>query len=328
MSVVCSAPRLGKYTQLFTEIAGLLGWEAILPPEPSIASIERGASCLNELMCLPAKVTLGTMIQACESGVNKLVMFDSCGDCRLKSYWILQQRALKKLGYSATVYPIRLGRYTPGDMRSIDPSLPYWKAWKVFFLSLRRILEVDKKLWPVLPEDTELPKIGIVGEIFTILERVINMRLFEKLERMGALVHNSLPLSYFVLKGLYNRGWIKRPGISREEFLIAAKEADRYFPKESIGGHGKESIIHTIYYGMMKFDGVIHVMPFPCSPEAVVAPILDDIGRDYGIPVMRLIFDTHTGEGGVDTRLEAFVDVLKRRRARRLYVGKPGGIRK
>lgn len=106
---------------------------------------------------------------------------------------------------------------------------------------------------------------------------------------------------------------MKRRGVDRQTFLDAKKQAHRYFPKE-IGGHGIESIIHTIYYGMRKFDGVIHILPMPCMPESTVAPILDDISHDYGIPLMRLIFDTHTAEAGLDTRLEAFVDILKRKK--------------
>lgn len=311
-----ACPSFGSYTPIIRQMEEALNWEPIIPPPPSDQSIELGAKYLaSELMCLPAKVTLGSMIEACEQGATNLLMFDSCGLCRLKTYWILQERALRKLGYNATVHPIRLGRMTPGDIRAVDRSIPIWKAWQVFIKVLRQIYDLDKKLWVEIPEESNLVKIGIIGEIYTLLEPSVNGRLIKKVEKMGALVHNSLPLSYFIFKGLYNRGWMKRPGIDRQTFLTARKQAHKYFPKE-IGGHGNESIIHTIYYGLKGFDGVIHVLPFPCMPESTIAPILDDISHDYKIPLMRLIFDTHTGEAGLDTRLEAFVDILKRRRAR------------
>lgn len=268
---------------------------------------------MHELMCLPAKVGLGQFIDACDKGATKLVMVDSCGECRLKCYWILQQRALRKLGYDVTVYPIRLGKYSPSDIRQVDPSIPYWKAWTIFIKILRDAYNLDQKTQYDLFEESNQVKIGIVGEIYTMLEPGVNKRVVEKMEKMGALVHNSLPLSYFIFKGLYNRGWLRRKGMDRKTWLIAGEKAHKYFPKE-IGGHGNESIIHTIYYALKGFDGVLHLLPFPCSPEATVAPILDDIHKDYGIPVMRLIFDTHTGEAGLDTRLEAFVDILKRKK--------------
>ena len=309
-----SIPHMGKYSEVITkELGDCLNWEIVSSPIPSEITIEIGARYMDELMCLPAKVTLGTMIEACEQGAEHLIMFDSCGQCRLKTYWILQERALRKLGYNAIVHPVRLGWGTPHDIRAIDPSIPLWKSWWAFYKVLRRISELDKKQWIEIPDESNLVKIGIVGEIYTVLSPEVNKDLIHKIEKMGALVHNSLPLSYFIFKRLYSRGWMKRRGMDRQTLLDAKKQAHKYFPKE-IGGHGIESIIHTIYYGVKRFDGVIHILPFPCMPESTVSPILYDISRDYDIPVMKLIFDTHTGEGALNTRLEAFVDMLQRKK--------------
>ncbi|MBA7712270.1 hypothetical protein ES703_121242 [subsurface metagenome] len=191
-----------------------------------------------------------------------------------------------------------------------------WKAWGAFFRLLKQVVRLDRELWYEIPEESRLPRIGIVGEIFSILSPETNKDLIKKLERMGALVQNSLPLSYFLFKGLYIKGLMKQRNIDREVWLRARKLAHEYFPKE-IGGHGNESIVNTLYYAMKGFDGVIHVIPFPCMPESTVAPIIDDIGQNYEMPIMRLIFDTHTAEGGLDTRLEAFVDIIKRKKERR-----------
>jgi len=311
-----SSPGMGAYTKLIVELANYLGWDFIPPPPPTERSIELGTTCLAaELICLPAKVTLGSMIEACEQGATDLIMFDSCGTCRMKTYWILQQRALRKLGYKATVHPIRLGIHTARDLQRVGPTVPYWKVCKVLVKLLLGINELDKKLWTETPQgDNHQVKIGIIGEIYSVLEPAVNKNLFRKLEKLGAVVHNSLPLTYFIFKRLYNWGWLKRRGIDRQTYLIAEKEAHKLLPKE-VGGHGNESIIHTLYYAMRHFDGVVHVLPFPCMPESTVAPVLDDISRDYKIPVMRFVFDTHTGEAGMDTRLEAFIDILKRKKA-------------
>lgn len=312
MKVAC--PGMGLYSDaIIKELGSYLNWE-IISPVPSEETIELGTKHLaSELMCLPAKVTLGSMIKACEQGAQDLIMFDSCGLCRLKTYWILQERALRKLGFNATVHPIRLGKMTPSDICAVDRSIPYWKACWAFFKVLRKVIEIDRQQLIEIPGESSLVKVGIVGEIYSILEPAVNRDIIKKIGRMGALVHNSLPLSYFVFKRFYNRGWMKRREIDRQVFLTARKTAHGLMPKE-IGGHGNESIIHTIYYGLKRFDGVIHILPFPCAPEAVAAPILDDISRDYHIPVMRLIFDVHTGEAGLNTRLEAFVDILQRRK--------------
>lgn len=311
MKVGC--PSMGSYTRLLSELSPHLGWELITPKITPEKTIELGSHYLNEMMCYPAKFTLGGFIECCKQGADHLLMFDSCGLCRLKTYWILQQRALNKLGFNATVHPVRLGWGTPRDLQAVDPSIPYWKAWYGFIGVLRWVAKLDKSLWPEILDESNLVKIGLVGEIYSLLEPGVNKQLIEKIEKMGALVHNSLPLSYFIFKRLYNRGWMKRRGIDREVFLESRKLAHQYFPKE-IGGHGNESIIHTFYYAMKRFDGIIHVLPFGCMPESTVAPVLDDISHEYSIPIMRLIFDVHTAEAGLDTRLEAFVDILQRKK--------------
>jgi benzoyl-CoA reductase/2-hydroxyglutaryl-CoA dehydratase subunit BcrC/BadD/HgdB len=49
-------------------------------------------------------------------------------------------------------------------------------------------------------------------------------------------------------------------------------------------------------------------------PELVAQTILNRVSKDFDIPVLTLIFDEHTSPGAVQTRLEAFVDLIRRRR--------------
>ena len=49
-------------------------------------------------------------------------------------------------------------------------------------------------------------------------------------------------------------------------------------------------------------------------PEIVAKSIITSVSRDLDFPVMTLVLDEMTGEAGFITRLEAFVDLLERRR--------------
>jgi len=49
-------------------------------------------------------------------------------------------------------------------------------------------------------------------------------------------------------------------------------------------------------------------------PEIVAESILPDISKDYGIHSLTLIMDENTGEAGMVTRLEAFTDLLARKK--------------
>lgn len=48
-----------------------------------------------------------------------------------------------------------------------------------------------------------------------------------------------------------------------------------------------------------------------CMPEVTVRPILQDLHQKSGLPFLSLSLDEEVGEAGIQTRLEAFVDVLK-----------------
>jgi predicted nucleotide-binding protein (sugar kinase/HSP70/actin superfamily) len=65
-------------------------------------------------------------------------------------------------------------------------------------------------------------------------------------------------------------------------------------------------------------DGVIHITAFSCGPDAVVDKLLELEAKRRGtIPFISLMIDEHTGDAGIATRLEAFSDMVRRRKERR-----------
>ncbi len=61
-------------------------------------------------------------------------------------------------------------------------------------------------------------------------------------------------------------------------------------------------------------DGIVHITAFGCGPDAMVDKTLELEARSKGMPFLSLVIDEHSGEGGVQTRLEAFVDMLQAKR--------------
>lgn len=60
------------------------------------------------------------------------------------------------------------------------------------------------------------------------------------------------------------------------------------------------------------YDGLIHLAPFTCMPEIVAENIMPSTKES--IPVLTILCDEQATKTGVLTRLEAFVDLLQRRR--------------
>ncbi len=151
-------------------------------------------------------------------------------------------------------------------------------------------------------------RIGLVGEIYTLLEPFANQDIERKLGSMGVEVDRSIYLSEWVNEHLF-LGLVRNTGSSK----LAKQKAVKYL-RHFVGGHGLETVGSTVLYAKQGYDGVIQMLPFTCMPEIVAQSILPRISSELGIPVMTLIVDEQSGEAGLVTRLEAFVDLLARRK--------------
>jgi predicted nucleotide-binding protein (sugar kinase/HSP70/actin superfamily) len=157
---------------------------------------------------------------------------------------------------------------------------------------------------PVDPDRRPL-RVGLVGEIYVVLEPAVNLNIERHLGELGAEVHRSIFLTG------YTRGNAVRSGGDRDIKRLARP----YLPLV-IGGHGQETIGHTLAYSREGLDGVVQLAPFSCIPEIVARGLLPRVSEDCGLPVLSFFLDEQTGEAGMQTRLEAFVDLLARKRTR------------
>ncbi|MTI79367.1 MAG: CoA protein activase [Firmicutes bacterium] len=150
-------------------------------------------------------------------------------------------------------------------------------------------------------------KIALIGEIFTLLEPFANLNIERHLGRLGVEVDRSIYLSEWINDHLF-MGLLK--GIrSTKEYCRNASPYLNHF----VGGHGLETVGSVPVYAKQGYDGVIQLFPFTCMPEIVAESLLPKVSAAYNIPLMTLITDEHTGEAGMITRLEAFVDLLERK---------------
>lgn len=152
--------------------------------------------------------------------------------------------------------------------------------------------------------------VGLVGEIYMLLESAANLDLEERLGRLRVVTRRALCVSDWVRLHLFPGPWKSKDG-------AVVHAAARPYLNHFVGGEGVESVGQTVLYQRQGLDGVIHVGPLTCMPEIVAASVLPQVARDLDFPVMTLFLDEHAGEAGIQTRLEAFVDLLCRRRERR-----------
>lgn len=171
------------------------------------------------------------------------------------------------------------------------------------------ISDTQKKLMGLEVDKTARPlKIGIVGEIYTTIEQSASFDIQNRLGNMGIEVDRQVTVSGWIIEHIIKKA-LHIP--CRMDYADAA----RPYLGAMIGGHARETLGHTILYSKKGYDGVIQIFPFSCMPEIVAESILPVIEKDYDIPVLTLIIDEMTGEAGYMTRVEAFIDLLEKRRA-------------
>lgn len=141
-------------------------------------------------------------------------------------------------------------------------------------------------------------RVGVVGELYTIIEPASNFFLERQLANYGVSVSRRMGL------------WFLMFGRSNKTSLRGSQGYLRY----PVGANGVDSVSQTLEYARRGYDGILHIKAFGCIPELNATPALAALSRREGIPILPLSFDTQTGEAGVQTRLESFADIMNMRR--------------
>lgn len=158
-------------------------------------------------------------------------------------------------------------------------------------------------------EKKDVPVISLIGEFFVLLDPFTNMDIEKELGKMGVEVRRQIMFSDWIEHVL-------KPGIlyRKESHRKRAQRYAKKFIKRPIGGECLESVGDAVFAAEKNIDGVIHLSPFTCTPEIVAQNILNRVGKEEDIPIISLILDEQTAKAGYLTRLEAFVDLVKRKK--------------
>lgn len=166
-------------------------------------------------------------------------------------------------------------------------------------------IEIDK--------NKEVPIIYLIGEFFVLLDPYTNQNIEKELGEMGVEVQRQIMFSDW-LEHVLKPSLFYHKESHRERSVRYAKD----YMKRAIGGECIETIGDVVYAAKHGIDGVIHISPFSCMPEIVAQNILPKVSKNEDIPVLSLVLDEQTGKAGYITRIEAFVDLIKRKRLKKV----------
>ena len=326
--------------------------EIIIPPPITKKTIELGSKYSPDYVCMPFKYNLGNFIEALENGADTILQ--AGGGCRYGYYAELQEQILKDLGYQfelinfiennrfsfKKIYlfskkmnkKLNIFNFSYYAMNTIlmimimDKLSCYprenlgFETEKNSFLNLQTLFLEElkslkkspisifklylkyKKKYRKIPinKPKNCLKVGLVGELFSIMEPFSSNNIELKLSSFGIEVHRFTTLTYLLFQKKYNLKKLLKKG--------------KKYLKYHLGADATESVVLSMQMAEKNYDGIVHIKSFGCTPELNAMTILEKISNDYEIPIIYFSFDSQNSDVAIDTRIEAFYDMIIQKR--------------
>ena len=308
-----------------------LGAEVVISPPTTQIMLSSGSSRVVADTCLPVKVFLGHVLSLV--GKCDYIFIPAIRSVKKKVYNCSKFLGLpdmtkavipespsildididvnkRKRDLYQAIY--QLGRhFTWNPFKVRQASIAAWQAHLSYIqlMSSHRLtppqaierisgtLEANPKTYSSHSSSTQ-GVIAIIGHPYLLYDDHINHRLIHRLERFGYKV---LTPEMLTTEGL--------------ESATARLVGSAYWTYEGeiVGAGG-----HYLENGA---DGVIGIMTFGCGPDSLMMDMVRrHAARLRATAFMSLTVEEHTAEAGVVTRLEAFVDMMQRKRRRQVKV--------
>ncbi|MHB1134926.1 MAG: acyl-CoA dehydratase activase-related protein [Chloroflexota bacterium] len=331
-----------QYYPMWRAFFTTLGAEVVVSPATSKAIVSTGAARLVSETCLPTKVFCGHVMAL--QGKADFVFVPAIRSLEEQVY-----NCSKFLGLPDLVQGTIAER---PEVLTIDIDVNLGKGsvfhqlHKLGSRFTRNPLKIKQAVEAALAADGQY-KALLLGEQLTMpeaLERLYGAEVAEpEVESTRFRYDLRRPLSIAVIGHPYNtydgyithnllrrlRSWgvrVLTTEMATDEELDAGTLAlaGRHYwtyEDEVIGAAGH-------YMNSSAVAGVISIVAFACGPDSVMVSQIQRAAKLPGAnPYLGVTVDEHTGEAGLVTRLEAFIDMLARRKgvtARAAVVGPQG----
>lgn len=289
------------------------GCEVVISPPTDRSIIMAGATVGLDELCLPVKIFLGHVVDL-SARVDQIMIphlikveknayicpkFMGLPDLVAHSLPNIKEKMLVvKVGPKKTDQwqcmcqtALKLGlkptSKSPGNWAGWINS-PHRSVWeKQSFFENQSVLSSSN-----ISQTQQTLKIGLLGHPYCLYDACLNLNTLTKLNETGVnfLTPEMMPDNF---KGIGSGRLTKDLfwTIGRSQF-----DALEWMLSEDI-----------------YIEGFIQIMPFACGPEAIVGDLLERRIRQAGKPLLKLYFEEHSGEAGMVTRLEAFLDLIRYR---------------
>jgi predicted nucleotide-binding protein (sugar kinase/HSP70/actin superfamily) len=134
--------------------------------------------------------------------------------------------------------------------------------------------------------------IGLIGYVYDVYDEFVSMNVTVKLRELGANV--------------YTFEMLDEKLIDRE--IKPMRKPLFWTFSNKIFGAG------LYFYKNPEIDGIIHLTAFGCGPDSFLGKSLEIDSSRFYKPFMTVRVDEHTGDSHLETRIEAFIDMLRKKK--------------
>jgi len=299
-----------------------LGIETLISNPTTKQIVSQGSALVVSETCLPVKVFIGHILNLLEKGVDAVYVpsiqsiehkIYNCSKIRglpdlvrnvVKKDFLLIEPTLDKSQKSQGFYEYLKESVEPLGISDLDKikeaGKKGWEYQNNFNMMLRSGVEFEKALKTAIcgkviiaakAEETEI-KVAIIAHGYNLHDNHISMKAVKKLEKMGIGVSTAEMLTKEQME----------EGFKTLETQIYW--ANEY---EMTGAAG-------YYLNDTSLDGIITITAFGCGPDSIMVERISRFAKKFNKPLLNLTIDEHTGEAGFITRLEAFCDMLTRKK--------------
>ena len=345
-------PQVGNYSVparfLFSNI---LDCDIVVAPSITNKTIDLGVKYSPDFVCTPFKYTLGTMLEVIDMGADVVVQLG--GGCRYGYYHELQKTIINDLGYNVKyINLVTAGRADVKkiyrDLKSIDESFSRVRCLYYLFITIKMVKYMDivddyirsnvgfevetgsmekynsmmldeflsvKNVFQLrkifkryfnliksvrLNKPAAVVRIGVIGELYTVMEPFSNYFLEKTLASFNMSVTRFTNATYL----LFKKGKYVKRNIGKYSKYV----------KYRMGADATDNIMRALDLCRLGYDGIIHIKSSFCTPEIGAMGIINKICHEYDVPLLFFSFDANTSKVGLQTRLEAFNDMIEMRK--------------
>lgn len=295
------------YCQLYKTFFEELGCEVIVSDKTNKQILASGLSASNNELCLPIKLLYGHVMSLKENVdyifIPYIISTQEGGyicpkligapdiikanidvnllsiDFDMHAKYSTMIKALRDLAFQINPNPVKL---VSAYRKALEKQEEFDKRIKKGFL-------FDEAVSGKQKHTIHGKTIAIIGHTYVFNDDYTSSELISKLRNKNIKIVTSDMLTYRQIKNILEK-----------------------LGKKTHWNLGNRVFAAAMFYARSKdIDGIIYVTPFSCSSDSLVKEFIE--ANMPKKPFMTITFDEHSGDAGLITRIEAFLDMIDRR---------------